>query len=301
MEGLSKLLKSLDSQDFKLLPTPVELEIIVIDNDNQLSAKRVVENFKRNTDINTQYICEPLLGIPVARNRGLDAVSINSDFICFIDDDEWPEAGWLYSLLKCQEKNNADAVLSGVKPIFESTCSPWVVRSRLFEGWSYPCDTKILEASTNNVLIRHQFIKENNLRFDERMLRSGGSDYLFFKIGVRLGMKIFWTNEAYVSERIPKNRANLFWIIKRQFRLGNTFAVAGKLLDGNSSIPFLFVNSILRICTGLCLISTFIFSFALGMRACSMVLRGAGMLFGVFGGTHYEYLGIALLKDRRNS
>ncbi|MCK7512732.1 MAG: glycosyltransferase family 2 protein [Desulfobacterales bacterium] len=40
--------------------------------------------------MNIRYILEPTQGIPLARNAGIAAVPDDAEFICFIDDDEWP-------------------------------------------------------------------------------------------------------------------------------------------------------------------------------------------------------------------
>ncbi len=296
--GLARLLKALNTQELNSSIGPIELEIVVIDNDLHFSALPVVEDFKKSSRVKIFYFQESKLGIPVARNKGLNSISQITDFVCFIDDDEWPESDWLSCLLKCQEINNADSVLSGVKPIFEQGSNSLIIKSRLYDGWNYPCNTPIFEAATNNVLIRYKFIVDNNLWFDERMLRTGGSDYLFFKLAVRLGMKIYWTDEAYVSESIPKSRANMGWLIKRQFRLGNTFSVAGRLLDGAPSLPLLFINALFRFLIGLFLIPLIVISVRIGFKGFSMIIRSVGMLYGVFGGSHQEYSGSSLIRDR---
>ena len=57
-----------------------------------------------------RYLVESRRGISLARNRRLDAVPADADFIAMIDDDERPEPDWLEELLLAQAATAADGV-----------------------------------------------------------------------------------------------------------------------------------------------------------------------------------------------
>src|SRR6185312_6646060 len=58
-------------------------------------------------------VIEEQRGIAQARNRLVaEALKSNAQFLAMIDDDEWPEPGWIREFLKAQRITGAD-VLQG--------------------------------------------------------------------------------------------------------------------------------------------------------------------------------------------
>ena len=67
--------------------------ILVVDNAPRTSRTRqVVERFR-----GVRYVCEPTVGLNVARNRAMREAS--TDIVAFTDDDAVPEAEWLDALI----------------------------------------------------------------------------------------------------------------------------------------------------------------------------------------------------------
>lgn len=297
--GLDRVLKSLDAQ--KYIGEVPYLTAIVIDNDVQPTASNVVNDFITQHKLNVTYVHESSQGIPIARNRGLDAVPEDFDFFCFIDDDEWPTETWIDCLLKTQQLNNADCVLGAVIPVYPETAPQWIIKSRVFDSWRFPDNARLQEAASNNVLISYKFVKKHNLRFDERMRMTGGSDYLFFKQANQKGMRIFWSDSAPVYEEVPLSRLSFRWITQRQYRLGNTFSVSERLAGTKFGLIALAVKGLLRVGLGIFMLPSIILSCHLGMKGISHILRGAGTFAGVFGHSHQEYSTKSLAKDRRNN
>lgn len=64
------------------VPPPCKVSIAVIDNDANRSAQTVAEKF------HVTYVCEPVRGISMVRNRALQ-LARDFDAIAFLDDDEW--------------------------------------------------------------------------------------------------------------------------------------------------------------------------------------------------------------------
>lgn len=297
-QGLQRVLTGLGRQKYIVATQPPHLIAIVVDNDKEPSAASIVQDFNEKNKLQARYIHEPTQGIPIARNAGLAAVPEDFDFLCFIDDDEWPGETWIDELLKTQHINQADCVLGAVIPIFPESAPEWIVKSRVFDSWRFPDNARLKEAASNNVLISNKFIKNHKHKFDERMRMTGGSDYLFFKQANSLGMRIFWSDHAPVFEDVPMSRLTMRWITQRQYRLGNTFSVSEYLAGSKIGLLVLAIKGVLRIGLGIVMLPSVIFSYYYGMKGISHILRGSGTLAGIFGHAHQEYSSKSLAKDR---
>jgi succinoglycan biosynthesis protein ExoM len=297
-QGLHDLLTELVKQKYtEGVDTPY-VTAIVVDNDKEATASTVVKDFVNANNLSVNYIHETRQGIPVARNTGLAAVPEDFDFFCFIDDDEWPDEYWLNGLLKTQLLNNSDCVLGAVIPIFPKNAPNWILKSRIFDSWRFADNARLKEAASNNVLVSNSFIRQHNHKFDERMRMTGGSDYRFFKQANDLGMKINWSDNALVYEEVPMTRLTIKWLVQRQFRLGNTFSVNGRLDGSKTGLLILAVKGLLRVVLGIVMLPSIIFSYYYGVKGVSHMLRGLGMFIGVFGHSHQEYSTKSLLKER---
>lgn len=280
--GLAALLAALAGQAG--LGSDYRLSIVVCDNDEARSARAVV------LASGASYISEPRRGIPIARNATLDAVPADADFICFIDDDEVPPAGWMSALLAVQRQTGAGAVLGPVVPVFPlGSESNWVVRSGLLKRRRNPDGGRIYYGATNNTLVSWPFVRDNGLRFDERMRFTGGSDFRFFRLAMKMRLAIHWSEAAAIEEGVPPERLRLSWVLARQFRTGNTYAIHDRLEGGTARLARRFGTGLARIALGLLLLPALPFSARHGGRALSHLLRGAGMISGLFGGIYEEY------------
>lgn len=296
--GLIRVLEGLDRQQCHDQSMNFRVSAIVVDNDKEGSAAASVEQFQLRGSLAVNYIAEPVQGIPIARNAGLAAVPEDAEFFCFIDDDEWPGETWIEELLKTQRATGADCVLGAVIPVYPESAPRWLVSSRIFDSWQFEDQTLLTEAASNNVLIAHEFIRRSRHRFDERMRMTGGSDFLFFRQAVGLGMRIVWSAGAPVYEEVPMSRLKLRWIIQRQYRLGNTFSVSERFAGTRMGLAKLVVKGFMRIGLGVTMLPTLFFSPYFGMRAISHILRGAGTVAGAFGHAHQEYSTVGVALDR---
>ncbi|MEO8410339.1 MAG: glycosyltransferase [Propionivibrio sp.] len=296
-DGLRKLLRELMHQD--LAGTPVTaLNVIVVDNDPAGSAVAVVGEFPPAGIVRTTCLHEPRQGIPIARNRGMQHAIAGNDWFAFIDDDEYPEPTWLRSLLTVALELDSDAVLGPVEPLFPPGTPAWIVDSRIFEGWHYPDRATIGAAASNNVLVRSDFVRRQRIEFDERMQTSGGSDYRFFRQCVAAGMRIHWSAAGGVFEDIPHSRTRLRWMVQRQIRLGNTFAVDARLSGSWLRIARLYAVGVARMAVGLLALPALLVSTRLASSAAIHLLRGAGIVAGIHGYRHDEYDSARLQRER---
>ena len=72
--------------------------MIVVDNDG--SDPRVAATIAAAEGLDLRLLVEPVPGISAARNRAFAASeAAGITLLALIDDDEWPEPGWLAALL----------------------------------------------------------------------------------------------------------------------------------------------------------------------------------------------------------
>src|SRR5690606_26597600 len=88
-----------------------EGSIVVVDNDPERSAEDAVRSSR--TDLPTQYVSQPVPGIPAVRNAAIDA-STAANVLVFIDDDESPRERWLAALIETWESCGRPTGVSGL-------------------------------------------------------------------------------------------------------------------------------------------------------------------------------------------
>jgi exopolysaccharide biosynthesis glycosyltransferase PssC len=296
-DGVQHLLSSLRSQK-RSAERPFCLTAVVVDNDAQRSAEATVAAFAATPGFRALYVHEARQGIPIARNAALAAVPADADFLCFIDDDEWPCEPWLDAFLELVAHTDADCVYGPVEPVYPAEAPRWFVRSRIFERRRFADGTRLSIAASNNVMIATSFLRRTKLRFDERMRFTGGSDYLFFRQAVACGLTIRWAEQALVYDSIPRSRMRWSWIFRRQYRIGNTFAVSERILGRRSLLIRRSLVGIARVGGGVLVLPMLVVSPYYGMRGVTHMLRGLGMLVGLMGHRLEEYAPGAMALDR---
>ncbi|MEM6400042.1 MAG: glycosyltransferase [Cyanobacteria bacterium P01_D01_bin.116] len=289
-EGLKRLLDGLNQLNFQLCKTPC-LEIIVVDNDENGSAYELCQQMSSQIQWKLKYYIEPRRGIPFARNKAITCAGESFDFIAFIDDDEVPHKSWLDELLHAQKLYSADVVSGPVLPYFNQSIPDWIIKGKFFERSRYSTGHLLEGAATNNVIISREILQKMAPCFDKRLALSGGSDWHFFRRVYNQGYKIIWANDALVSEWIPASRANLIWLLKRNYRLGITESFCEIDLNPSLLIRSICVfKAIRRIIKGTLFIP---FSVIWGQHELFKTLRyiyhSVGMLVGVTGKKYQEY------------
>ncbi|MGV1916196.1 glycosyltransferase family 2 protein [Rhizobium sp. 22-785-1] len=296
-EGISKLLDVLTRQH-QNPARPYALTVLVVDNDAAGSGWSTIEPFISSgayapDDTNGQpclkYCVEKRQGIPFARNRALDEAPEDTDLFCFLDDDEWPVDHWLDAMLDVREATSADCVYGPVEPVYPEQAADYFIRAGVFERKRRKDREQINYAASNNVMFDYRLFRRLGLRFEERMRYTGGTDFVFFNQAVRIGVRIFWADAALVYDIVPASRMKWKWVLQRQYRLGNTFAVAEKLYGNRKSAAYRFAYGAARVGLGTAMLPALAVSPRLGMRALTHLLRGAGTVSGLMGHAYEEY------------
>lgn len=288
-QGLRALLESINAQEFSG-PTP-RVEVIVVDNDAENPIYRshgAVETWCRYP---LTYVVEAERGIDSARNRGLDTVPPDADYVVFIDDDERATPNWLESLLRTQRSTGAYVVQGPVIPEYEGEPAAWMREGGFFEMGPFEEGNLLPYAATNNTLVSTQVINREKLRFDRRFNLNGGGDQDFFDRLQDAGYgPIVTSASATVVETVPATRTTFPWIVRRHFRMGNSLGLISRLRGGKWGVAIRVVKACgrltvgsIRVCAGL------VSSWLLTVRGINDIAWGFGSLLAVSGFDYQEY------------
>src|SRR6516225_3331687 len=193
--------------------------ILVVDNDNQESARNAVELFVAESSVPVQYVVEQRQNISLARNRA--AASARGEYVAFIDDDEIPPDAWLLTLFSAIEEFQVDGVLGPVKPQFDNAPPRWVIDGKFYERRSYPTGFVIdgAKGRTGNVLLKKQVFDYPDPPFRPEFIT--GEDQDFFRRMIEKGHLFIWCDEAVAYEVIPPVRWNRRFMLKRALLRGD--------------------------------------------------------------------------------
>ena len=216
-DGLRKLLESLAQQ----VDAP-DFEIVVVDNDEEQTAKAVVDAF--NGGVPIRYFVEPRRGLARVRNRAVAAST--ATFVAFIDDDEWAISHWLATLFRTAEDSSADAVIGPVQIAFGSDIPVYIQRCRLFEVSRIPDGAVVpwYATRTGNALVRRLSLPDLKSPFGVNYDHTGGEDVDLFRRMIEAGANIRASSSALVYEYRTGRRADFRWVLKRATRNGATIA-----------------------------------------------------------------------------
>lgn len=267
------------------------VDILVVDNDPDAGAQALVGTFDESI---VRYIHEATPGIAAARNRALRASS-EHDLLIFIDDDERPTVHWLASMLGTYDDYRPTAVVGPVLSRYDIEPGDWIRAGRFFERRRFRTGTPVSLAATNNLLLDLSQVRELGLEFDARFGISGGSDSVFTRQLHQRGGQMIWCDEAIVIDVVPEERLTRDWVLRRAFRMGNTWTRI--LLDGTTRWQRLIVGAGLlargsvRVLGGLTRFAAGVVTGQLGHRARGLrtAARGSGMLTGLVGYVYSEY------------
>ena len=208
-----------------------DVMVLVADNDGQAAdGAAVVEALRGDgypLPLRLLRVAEP--GLCSVRNAICETAMADPAmrFIAMIDDDEWPQPGWLDALLACQAQVGADVVAGPVDFHFTGKLPRWAGQTLVFRperrSWGA---TGMLWASNNLLVSRRALEMVTRPWFDPRFNRSGGEDLDFLARLREAGARFAWAPEARVSEWVPPERAKLSWVLKRMWRIGFTETLA---------------------------------------------------------------------------
>lgn len=287
--GLAALLDSLAAQEH---PGPgYELRIVIVDNDPDESAKDAVARAATTMPWRLDYYAEPRRGIPYGRNRALREAD-DADLVAFLDDDEVAAPDWLAELIRVHEQTSANVVTGPVVPVFETEPPRWMVAGGFFERPRFATGHRLNYARTSNVLIEASVIAAAGATpFNEELALNGGDDTHFFMRARDQGFSVVWADDAVVHETVPTSRLSTRWLLRREYRRGNTLSLCLRDLHDSP------IRRVRRVGLGVSEIARGVGGAAVGaLRGRSAVVHGlrrvwfgSGLLVGLTGHRYDEY------------
>lgn len=243
---LKRCLRSLMEQaiDENILPS-----IIIVDNELESNNMDTVARFADECwRFPVHYVHQPKRGIAAARNAAVEAaLSIGTDWVAFIDDDEVADLKWLSQL--CHLDYRDVEVVAGVnKPVYTGPIPFWVQKEdeKGHEGQS------LKTAYTGNVRFSVDLLRAG-LRFEEKLGLMGGEDNEFFAKAYAMGFEIRRTLRAVTHETAHEERLSYFaqlyrthWCAASELRrLAITRGWLGAMLRKAHTVP---LNLIFGLC-----------------------------------------------------
>jgi GT2 family glycosyltransferase len=138
-------------------------------------------------------------------------------FVAMIDDDEWPESGWLDEFLKAQRHTGADVLQGSILFDHDGDGPPPVPDIRRTTG---PAD--MLQGAGNLLIKRAVLDGMARPWFDPAFALTGGEDYEFFTRLAKAGTRFAWADAARAHGDIPAIRRELSWQLTRAYSTGNS-------------------------------------------------------------------------------
>lgn len=216
------LYKTLKSINGLALPENITLEVIVVDNDAERSAEKIVADSQKGFKYPIKYISQPYKNISVARNEYLKAAK--GDYIASIDDDEVADKFWLMHLLAAAKEYGADVVFGRINSMYVEECPEWISAGGYFNRPQYKTGTPLTSGGTGSTLISRSALIQTEFTFDLEYGATGGEDADLFHRLYKKNYKLIFCNEAYVSEEVERDRLNAKFLIKKAIRIGQTFS-----------------------------------------------------------------------------
>jgi len=219
-DELRKLLLALPT-----LKGVAHLDVVIADNDEAGEGLTVCNNMPADFPFSITAMSETSSGISAVRNAVANkALSLNPDFVAFMDDDEWPEPQWLSELLRVQAEFDADLVGGPTRPEFPTHANP-----ELLDNPYYGADLGLADGSAcqlqagGNFMIRASVLRQYAPEFfHEAFTHSGSEDLAFFTQLDSDGYSMRWAANAIVHEPVPESRLAPEWLRQRVVNIHNS-------------------------------------------------------------------------------
>jgi len=288
---LRALLTSLQAQE---IPEDGDyaIRIVVVDNDADGSAAKVVEEFGKGTPYPIESVVEPEPGIPFAREKSVE-LCWNDDALVFVDDDEVAPPNWLATLLHAWETTGADVVTGPVKGNLPPGAPPWNHYSDVHDSTGkHTTGEELRKAYTNNTLVSRRVYHAVTPGFHPAFRYTGSSDLHFFLRVHQAGFRIVWCEEACIVAEVPAGRTTLRWLVRRAFRSGSGDTISRLLIrPGAVSYVLVLAYASARVVSaiGFALAGLLLGRKTHLLKAVRRFFSGVGSLAGIVGINYDEY------------
>ncbi len=206
---------------------PEPIEIVIIDNCPDRSAEEAIKKRFGNEPSTVRYVHEPRTGFSFVRNCALR--NSRGRFVIFLDDDQFPQAGWLSAFVKAG-KAGAKAAFGPLAPKYDIQPTNYArildrIFSRQFARNGDDISKFYPYLSTGNCMFDKAECFPNDPAFDIRFNKIGGEDVWMFKGLYSRNIAFTWVAGALALESVPPERMTQHWLAKRRYRSGQIRAL----------------------------------------------------------------------------
>lgn len=187
--------------------------LLVVDNDPARSAEAIASSS------GVDYAHQPIPGIAAVRQLALESTR-PGDLLIMVDDDVFPEPGWLHALLRTWEECRPTAVLGYVRYVWPEGTDPWVAAGGFLRRTPHPTGTKLSTFVTGNVLLDSDALRASGIGFDLSLGLSGGEDTRLGQDILRAGGLIVACAESICRDDIPQERTTRDFVRTRTISHG---------------------------------------------------------------------------------
>jgi Glycosyl transferase family 2 len=232
------LRQCLDSLVRLEVAAPLQLTIIVVDNEPSPASRDLVESVAAGLSGEAAgliYVHEPSRGISHARNAAIEAaLTRDADWIGFVDDDQYTAPDWLTGLYGVAIATGRDIVKSHVSFVPADAPLPPPPQPRTSHGKS-EFDPKVI--TTNGVMFRAGLSRDPakggaGLRFDTRYALTSGEDSHFFRRAMLAGYRAVKAADVTLIELVPPSKNTLSAQLARAFAQSCSAVYQDRDIDG---------------------------------------------------------------------
>lgn len=235
-DQLLQLLSSLGTMTI----SPKQFEVIVCDDGSTEDLLGVIEEAKKNFNLNIVFLRQDNRGPGAARNMGLKVAK--GEITAFTDSDCEVDPGWLEGLAQAFDRTEVGLVGGVLKPHAQSSivsqCSNWIMSSALAGGARDPrsCISMQYYPRTNNLAVR----TENARRCGGFPNTRYGEDIEFVNRVKSLGFKAVFSDKAVAYHNEQKSLLRIFIEAMKKGRARTTLLRKRKI-EIIHAIPAIFV------------------------------------------------------------
>lgn len=187
--------------------------ILLVDNDPESSAESVA------SALGVEYLSEKTPGIATVRQAALDAAS-DDELTVMIDDDVFPEEGWLHGLVAVWRETRAAVVMGFVRYVWPEGTDPWIAAGGFMRRTHFPNGKRLDSLATGNVLVDTAQVRALGVRFDVSLGLIGGEDNVFGRTVVSRGGSIVASADSVARDDIAPERATREFVRRRAISHG---------------------------------------------------------------------------------
>lgn len=210
--------------------------------------------------------------------------------VAMLDDDQWVDPDWIATLTREALAQDADVVAGPVLFAFDGETPDWNAAIPLFRAEPHATGPVDMLFSLTNALSRRA-CWESTLRpwFDLRFNQIGGEDFDLYSRWKAQGLHFGWTTAAVVHEIVPADRAQLRWIWRRMWRVGNTDTMVAWKHAGGGKRAWLVARTLLMTGASLATAPLALRSRLARIERTGRLLRLGGRIAGLAGYGLREY------------